>query len=265
MDKVRALFTIRSSPAHSQVTSPYSYISNKSQYYYLHCADGETEVRRNIFTTGWLQSHKHLQPRCDAWDTRSALYHLNFFAISACFFSEKKTSVKYHWAELSPLRDILQDLSCRVHLALSVNLSVTDCCCADLPSPHPTVTWPHQAVSEIDSFPPSRDVRGTKTMHKKLCKPAGKHCSERRLLQEGRSRAGVQRSCRGSAQGWWDAPQRAELPPHVNTGFKVFYQKAQGWGCFTAVLLQRDWSNTTGLSRNSLDWSEVYRLLWHWQ
>lgn len=75
----------------------------------------------------------------------------------------------------------------------------------------------------------------------------------------------MQRSCRGSAQGWWDAPQRAELPPHVNTGFKVFYQKAQGWGCFTAVLLQRDWSNTTGLSRNSLDWSEVYRLLWHWQ
>lgn len=123
---------------------------------------------------------------------------------------------------------------------------VSDCPCIDLPFPHPAVTWPNQAVSEIDLFTPSRYINGTKTHTRtKLCKPPGKS----RLLQLGQAwGAHTLPSCCDShiatARGWWDMRQRAEPPSRLDTGFKVFL-KALGWGCSIAVLLQRNQSNNT--------------------
>lgn len=80
LEEVRALVKNELPPAHSQVTSPYSYTPNKSRYYCLRCAVRGTEAQINTSTRQADESQKYLQPQCDA----GLLATILVFAILVC-------------------------------------------------------------------------------------------------------------------------------------------------------------------------------------
>lgn len=87
----------------------------------------------------------------------------------------------------SPLRETLQDFSCKIHQQLVLGArqalsypksfckflsTVTDCSCMDLPMPHPAVTCSNRVLSEIYLFSPIRGYKQCKNTAEKLCKAA---------------------------------------------------------------------------------------------
>lgn len=232
----------------SWVTS-YSYTSSKSQYYYLHCADGETEAWGNAFTRQVDQRAKRTYSLSVMHKPPHLLYTILISATSPCISSPRR---KPGWstpaAELSEpfQRDTARPQlygasawssrrkphnypksSCK---SLSI---VTDCSRIDLPLPRPAPTWPNHTVSETYWFPPSRDVNSTETHTKSCVNHQANPAQSPGCCGPGRSVAGVHlpELLRFTAPGWVDMPQRAKPPSHTDRAFKVFYQKALAWGC----------------------------------
>lgn len=113
--------------------------------------------------------------------------------------------------------------------------TVRECSCMDLAMPHPTMTCTNKAVSEIYLFSPIRGYKQCKNTDKEL------HKAATAVLRPGCYSLGWSQ-CAHTFLSCHDSTLPGAQP---GQGVWVFYQKALGWGCSIAELLQRNCSNTT--------------------